>query len=265
MDFDHSGKKANLEVPADLYFSASIRDFALDMFKMAGFDTAWQNKLKLVIDELFMNAVKYGSNGSSNVYLTFEILDDGINCSVEDTGTGKESASVEELQIKIKAQRENTNLEKTSGRGLAMITDEWSDKFEVIKSEHGGVKLWFFKQTSAAGELPKPEHATELTIPEKEQHITVKFTGEIDQFTMAQNVEDVEKLLKDDAVNVHIDLDFTEVTYLNSTFIGYLANLFNKLKKKNSSLRILGVNDDIFDILNLVGLTKILNVQRKTS
>ena len=260
----HVGKKSYLEVPADLYFSAVIRDFAKDIFRLAGFDEKWQNKLKLVVDELFMNAVKYGSNEKNNVYLIFEILADGVFFSIEDTGTGEKGCSVEELKRKIEDQKKNTNLAKTSGRGLAMFTSEWSDLFEVTKSEHGGTKISFKKYTGVA-DKEKKEIFEKPKFEKKSKQITLKFVGDIDQFNMGEKIEVMEEALKKITEDTELIIDFSEVTYINSVFIGNLANLYTQLEKKKSRLKITGANEMIHEILDLVGLTKIVEIERLKS
>lgn len=264
MKNSHAGKKAILEVPADLFFSASIRDFGKDMFKMSGFDDSWQNKLKLVVDELFMNAVKYGSDPRENVYLIFEVLHDGIIFSIEDTGTGKKGCSVEALQKKVQSHKDDNSVTKTSGRGLAMFTDTWSDGFEITKSSYGGIKISFKKLVNTESKKMNENIKTPSVTKQKEKQITVQFEGEIDQFTIEKNTKPIEEMLKKNLVNTELILDFEKVTYINSTFIGHIAALYTNLLKRNSSMKIIKVNQDIYEIFQLVGLTKIMNIEKYT-
>ena len=55
-------------------------------------------------------------------------------------------------------------------------------------------------------------------------------------------------------------LDFTDVVYINSTVIGNLAAWHNDVAKKNAQMVLINANEQIKDVLNLVGLTHVLNI-----
>ena len=104
-------------MPANLNYSSFIRHTVSELFESAKFSKAWASRLKLVVDELFMNAVKYGSTeNTSFIYITFEYDDSGVKFTIEDDGTGPEDTSVEVLQQKILQNKANTDLAKSSGR-----------------------------------------------------------------------------------------------------------------------------------------------------
>ena len=54
--------------------------------------------------------------------------------------------------------------------------------------------------------------------------------------------------------------DFTNLTYLNSKSIGYIADWQAKIAGTGGKLVIFGVQENIFDILDVVGLTKIIDL-----
>ncbi len=142
---EHNGKIIKVEIPADLYFAKSVRNFANDIFLMMGFDDQWKHRLKIVVDELFMNAVEYGSNKKSIVRINFSILENGVSISVDDEGTGQKKLSANELKEIIEKNSQNTDVTKTSGRGLAMFMKEWSDNFDLLDNEYGGIRIIFTK------------------------------------------------------------------------------------------------------------------------
>jgi len=143
----HKIKKyhTTLEVPANLMFSSSIRDISRDFFRLAGFTSEWENRLKLVVDELYMNAVKYGSDSNSVIKMTFKILDHGVQFQISDEGKGIKKCTAHELKEIIKEQEQNTDITKTSGRGLSMFTKRWSDKFQILDNKDGGITMIFTK------------------------------------------------------------------------------------------------------------------------
>ena len=76
---------------------------------------------KLIVDELFMNAVRYGSTeDKSLVYITFLFDENEIQFTIEDDGTGTNAISVEELKNIIQKNEKSTDLTRTSGRGLSI-------------------------------------------------------------------------------------------------------------------------------------------------
>lgn len=134
-----------------------VRHIADEIFGTAKFNKAWRNRLKLVVDELFMNAVRYGSTeDQSVVYVTFEFDQNEVRLTMEDDGTGSQAIPVEELKKKIEQNEANTDLTRTSGRGLAMITKLWTDGMTVEKSQYGGIAVSFVKKIETSSEPPSP-------------------------------------------------------------------------------------------------------------
>lgn len=133
-------------VPANLKFGAGVRQILGDAFDVVGFEKMWQEKLKMIIDELFMNAVKYGSKeDESIVTIQAKAVDNGIMCSVSDRGQGKKQITAQELKKIIETNKNNTDITKISGRGLAMFTSEWTDSFEIQNNEDNGISVTFEK------------------------------------------------------------------------------------------------------------------------
>jgi len=133
-----------LEVPADLAHSAEMRAAAQTFFKKTGLDDRWISRLILVVDELFMNAVKYGSNAGDNVMI--ELSQDTnkvIHFAITDGCAS--NISPEKLRAKIEQHQASHTPEKTSGRGLAIITKSWTDGYEIEKLSDGKLKISFIK------------------------------------------------------------------------------------------------------------------------
>ena len=277
-----------ITVPANLSHSSFLRHVVSELFETAKFSKQWASRLKLVVDELFMNAVKYGSTeNTSFVHVTFEYDDSGVWFTIEDDGTGPEDASVEALQQKIQQNQANTDLAKTSGRGLAMITSLWTDGMEVKKSSFGGILVRFSKQLSTAENPPptppvSPEIAAAMATasanvdnnpvvepvvaeppgsapaPVSVPTVEVKLSGEIDQSNIEEKTAPVTQQLETIPDGAILSLDFSDLTYINSTFIGNLAAWHTHMERKGGHICLKNVNDSIREILELVGLLKVL-------
>ena len=56
----------------------------------------------------------------------------------------------------------------------------------------------------------------------------------------------------------YLVFDLGGLTYLNSKSIGYLTDWHLKMKEKEGEIAIVNAQDNILDILNVVGLTQIV-------
>lgn len=151
----------NIEFPANLRYSSLVRHIAEEILTTAGFHSVWCSRLKLVVDELYMNAVKYGSTEDiSKVKLCFEFDGQRFRFTIEDDGTGPKTTDPEELKQLIITNTVNDDLVRTSGRGLSMITRNWTDEMEVESSDMGGIRILFVKELAKAT-APSAEETTQ--------------------------------------------------------------------------------------------------------
>ena len=232
--------------------------------------------------------------------------EDGIQFTIEDDGTGPQALSAEDLKAIIQKNEKNTDLTRTSGRGLSMITKLWTDQMEITKSKYGGVAISFIKrletavsppkplpppsglikkaidasapQSAKAEPIPKPEAVpaktppkaelpsakpTEVPVPAAAPSGTqpvyeIKLSGEIDQSNITEKVAPIYDQIEVMPENGVLMLDFSELEYINSTFIGNLAAWYTSLQKKGGRICLKNVNDEIKEVLSLVGLLNIL-------
>lgn len=275
-------QKIELNIPANLKFSSLVRHFTGEFFIYVGFTKEWSSRLKLVVDELFMNAVKYGSTeDKSTVHLIFYYNENMVEFIIEDDGTGAQKISVEELKIRIKKNTNESSAIATSGRGLALITHLWTDEIKIEQSNFGGIAISFSKKiettspplshalvSPAISLEDKPvEQKTEMQFKElkkespKEAVVTIKLHGEIDQSNLEKITLPVEGQLDVLSDGSTLVLDFKDVIYINSTVIGYLAEWHNRLEKKNGQMILINANEQVKDVLNLVGLAHIFKIE----
>lgn len=278
-----------IELTANLNYSGLIRHVANEVFENAKFSKAWCGRLKLVVDELFMNAVKYGSTkDKSVVHIAFEYDDKGMQFTIEDDGTGPQAKSAAELQAIIGRNEANNDLTRTSGRGLALIARMWTDGMQVAQSTYGGIGIGFVKKLENAGappavapmELLLPEvetvQATQAPAPAAAPHVPtgptpvstpingpvfqIKLSGEIDQSNIAEKIAPVTAQVETMPKGSVLELDFSDLTYINSTFIGSLAGWYRSLQAKQGHIRLLHLTDQVREILTLVGLINVLEI-----
>jgi len=273
--------KIQIAVPANLQYSSLVRHIADEIFGMAKFEKSWCSRLKLVVDELFMNAVRYGSTeDKSLVYITIQYNENEMLFTIEDDGSGPQAISAEELIGIIEKNKADQNLTRTSGRGLSMITKVWTDDMIITKSEHGGIAITIKKKIETI--MPSPPVPTGLIEqagiiaealeepqikPAKGREAVmggpvyeIKLQGEIDKSNIDEKVAPIH-----DQVNVIppgsvLVLDFSDVIYINSIFIGNLASWYTAMNKKGGSVRLKNMNNQIKEVLDLVGLLNVLEL-----
>lgn len=248
-------------LPADLRFSAGVREFAQEAAILAGFSERQKNMLKLVIDEIFMNAIRYGSSKESTVLVEAVIDNDKVIVAIEDEGKNEKSVSAAKLQEIIEAQKQNTSLEKVHGRGLAQITSTQVDAFDVSDKEGGGLRIEFMMQKKDLEENVKEKKTIERSktpLVEKQ----VKISGSIDLSNFTKISEEVEHILAtSEDLPLRMVFDFSDLEYCNSSFLGQLAHWQTKVKEKKGECVIKNPTPSLFEILDLVGLTNIFIIE----
>jgi len=274
-----------IAITANLDYSALVRHVASEVFENAKFSKAWCGRLKLVVDELFMNAVKYGSvKDKSIVHISFEFDKEGVQFTIEDDGTGPQAKSADELRAVIHRNEANGDLTRTSGRGLALIAKMWTDGMQVAQSTYGGIGIGFLKklenaekppaapalelpilspnltQAAAAPTAPTPTHPVAKGLKPQGPSYEVKLSGEIDQSNMAEKIAPINEQIATMASDSTLVLDFSNLTYINSTFIGNLAGWYRALQQKQGTLCLKHVNESVREILTLVGLINVIEI-----
>lgn len=271
-------QKIELTLSANMEFSSLLRHVAEEVFQYVGFTVEWSNRLKLVVDELFMNANRYGSKpDSSKIYANFLFENGEVTFQIEDEGLGEKKVSAKELrELLDKNTHEIADITKTRGRGLALISALWTDELKIEDSLRGGLLIRFKKSVShiappAPPKLQVVDPAADKQVAEQVGMVsplkhtgprkTIALEGEIDAENIAEKIKPILSelvLVTDDSVLV---LDCSKLTYINSTFIGHLAGWHNELAKKNSHLVLQHLSKAVKDTLDLVGLSKVIYME----
>lgn len=269
-------RKIQMSIPADLKYSSVVRNIAEEIFTYVKFSKAWASRLKLVTDELFMNAVKYGSDcDECQVYLTFEYDDQKVIFRIEDEGKGNNRLTAEELKKKILQNASKNDVARTSGRGLAMIANLWTDKIDIAKSAHGGIAVVFEKHIEKAEAPPppmppmppvQPESAPAPQVPASVATpdgptFEIKLSGEIDQFNLDATAAPVFAQIEGLPEGSTLQINMKDVVYFNSTFIGHLAAWHNLMNAKQGRVVVLDPTPATKEVLELVGLDRIITIK----
>jgi anti-sigma B factor antagonist len=87
---------------------------------------------------------------------------------------------------------------------------------------------------------------------------TIALSGDLDIAVRARLQERFEDAL---AEAVHITVDMTNVTYMDSSAIGALIWLYRELEEREGSLRILLRKNAAYRLLEIAGLTNVLTLE----
>ena len=83
--------------------------------------------------------------------------------------------------------------------------------------------------------------------------------GEMDINTYKKVKDKLNKIIDEESID--IELDFENLSYIDSTGIGVLIGILKKLNKKEQSLVIKNAKDNIKRLFNITGLDKIFILQ----
>lgn len=100
--------------------------------------------------------------------------------------------------------------------------------------------------------------AEDLTVGEKKVQL-VKFSGQLDESNVDENAKKIYKLIDGFEGKPLFIFDFSELEYMNSKSIGYLTDWYGKITAKEGKIVIASAKENILDILQVVGLTQLIN------
>jgi anti-sigma B factor antagonist len=98
----------------------------------------------------------------------------------------------------------------------------------------------------------------EISIKDGVESVSVVIIGDIEMITIK---EFKEKLLQlGQSTEKDIDIDLSNVEYIDSSGVGVLISLLKMQKKKNKNLRIEKVSDKVLSVLKLSSLADVFNL-----
>lgn len=87
----------------------------------------------------------------------------------------------------------------------------------------------------------------------------IEFHGELDQSNLAPTESQIIDLLKNFS-RKYLIFDLSDLTFINSEGIGFMVSISTKLARKNQKLLLSGIRANVADIMNLIGLPKLIPV-----
>ena len=93
---------------------------------------------------------------------------------------------------------------------------------------------------------------------------TVKVSGQLDESNVDEKAKLIYALFEQFPQNLYLLMDFSELDYMNSKSIGYLTDWYGKITEGKGRIVIANAKSNILDILQVVGLTQLINCYNTT-
>lgn len=87
--------------------------------------------------------------------------------------------------------------------------------------------------------------------------LTLFFKGELNSSNSEQTEEEIEKILGANKFQ-SIVFDFAELRYISSAGLRIIL----KIKKEHDDTKVVKVNKDVYDILEMVGFSSVITIER---
>jgi anti-anti-sigma factor len=100
---------------------------------------------------------------------------------------------------------------------------------------------------------------TSSPIAEQPGCFLLTLEGDLD----SSNAQDIIKHVQDLSVKeglMHLVMDFSKLRYINSTGLGAILRISKMLLSKAGTFKIANPNESVFEIIEIVGANKLLNV-----
>lgn len=231
MDTDRSS--ILLEVPAKLSCSQLVRQTVRQALDMTPMPACWVYRLMLVLDELFMNAVKYGSGRSDTVVIEVQRRKNGVVLRVSDAGKG--GMTPQRLSRLVRSNAEREGILHTSGRGLALIAKGWSDRMAIRRSRRGGITVEVEKHFATAERDALPQ--TKIR-PKKDDASTLIVQLREPVFQPESNQEFLRLLdVLQDAKYTTVTFDCAEIGQLETQAFTRLVELYMAVVRRGGTLQ----------------------------
>lgn len=93
---------------------------------------------------------------------------------------------------------------------------------------------------------------------------TIKVSGQLDESNVDEKAKLIYALFEQFPQNLYLLMDFSELEYMNSKSIGYLTDWYGKITEGKGRIVIANAKSNILDILQVVGLTQLINSYNTT-
>ncbi len=100
-----------------------------------------------------------------------------------------------------------------------------------------------------------------MNINSKGEVLTVYLQGEIDHHSAAQMRAEIDKAVSFNMPSLLI-LDFSDVTFMDSSGIGLVMGRYKNLQKSGAKLNLMGLSGNNYKIMKLAGIDRLATLEK---
>lgn len=100
-----------------------------------------------------------------------------------------------------------------------------------------------------------------VTDVRNDDHQIIELHGELDQSTLPNTEKQIIAFLADFG-RKYLILDLTDLKFINSEGIGFIVSMHTKLAKKGKNLILCGMQGNVKDVFEVIGMSKMLPVYK---
>lgn len=86
----------------------------------------------------------------------------------------------------------------------------------------------------------------------------VTFSGQLDETNVDEKAKLIYEIIEQNPKSLNLLLNFENLEYMNSKAIGYLTDWYSKVSEGGGKLVVAAIKPNVFDILEVVGLTQLI-------
>ena len=102
-----------------------------------------------------------------------------------------------------------------------------------------------------------------MNINTKGEVLTVYLSGEIDHHSAKGMREEIDKAIEYGMPSLLI-LDFSDVTFMDSSGIGLVMGRYRLLQKTGSTLNLVNLPENIYKIMKLAGIERLASLEKRS-
>lgn len=88
------------------------------------------------------------------------------------------------------------------------------------------------------------------------KHVVI--SGQLDESNVDEKSKEIYAVIEQNPKNLFVIFDFENLEYMNSKSIGYLTDWYGKIFENGGKVYIVKAKENILDILQVVGLTQLI-------
>ncbi len=96
-------------------------------------------------------------------------------------------------------------------------------------------------------------------LPEGKSGKLIHVVGQLDESNVDEKAKEIYSLIERESQALTLIFDFSGLEYMNSKSIGYLTDWYSKVTASGGNVVIAAARENILDILQVVGLTQLVN------